>query len=376
MNTRHSVVWAILRPPVRLFLKLKFGYTCTVAKDLPENYIVLSNHVTDYDPLLVGASFPRQMYFVASEHIGRWGLASKLLDFGFAPILRKKGMNAAAAIVDVLRKLRKGANVCMFAEGVRTWDGVTCPITETTGQLVKRAGCAMVTYKIKGGYFLSPGWCSGTRRGWCHGAVKAVYTKEQLAAMSVDEVNEIIRRDLHEDAYARQLADPKPYRGRALAESFENLLYICPKCGAYDTIRTAGSRITCTACDLSAALDEFGRLSGMPHETVRELAAWQREQTAKAAAAAGTVYSVPEATLRCVGEDGTREVASGVLALSREAFSCGDFRVPTASLSGLALHGRRSLVFAVDRDYYELYIPEGRSILKFVELYSQISKEE
>lgn len=372
MNRKHAIVYSLLWQPVRLFLRLKFGYTCTVAKDLPENYIVLSNHVTDYDPLLVGASFKRQMYFVASEHVGRWGLASKLLDFGFAPILRKKGMSAASAILDVLRKLKKGENVCMFAEGVRTWDGVTCPIAETTGQMVKRAGCALVTYKIKGGYFLSPGWCSGTRRGWCHGAVTAVYPKEQLAAMSADEINEIIRRDLHEDAYERQLTDPKPYRCKALAESFENLLYICPKCGAHDTIRTAGNRITCTACDLDASLDEYGQLSGMPHTTVRELAAWQREQTAKAAALPETVYSVPEAKLVCVGEDGVRDVASGALSLSRETLACGDFRAPTASLSGLALHGRRALVFAVEREYYELYIPKGYSILKFVELYSHL----
>lgn len=46
------------------------------AEGLPENYIVLSNHVTDYDPLLVGVSFPGQMYFVASEHITRWDIAS------------------------------------------------------------------------------------------------------------------------------------------------------------------------------------------------------------------------------------------------------------------------------------------------------------
>jgi hypothetical protein len=202
--------------------------------------------------------------------------------------------------------------------------------------------------------------------------VTAIYTKEQLAAMSADEINEIIRRDLHEDAYERQLADPKPYRGKALAESFENLLYICPKCGAHDTIRTAGNRITCTACDLAASLDEYGQLHGMPYTTVRELAAWQREQTAKAAALPGTVYSVPEATLSSVGEEGVSTVASGALTLSAQTLCCGDFSVPTASLSGLALHGRRSLVFAVDQTYYELHIPAGCSILKFIELYSHI----
>ena len=71
---------------------------------------------------------------------------------------------------------------------------------------------------------------------------------------------------------------------------------------------------------------------------------------------------------------GTEEKASGALTLSSEAFACGDFSVPTASLSGLALHGRRALVFAVGQTYYELIIPEGYSVLKFVEYYSSLQE--
>lgn len=75
---RHQILYSILRPLAALFVRLKFGYTYEVAKDLPDNYIVLSNHVTDYDPIFVGASFPKFMHFVASEHVARWNLASKL----------------------------------------------------------------------------------------------------------------------------------------------------------------------------------------------------------------------------------------------------------------------------------------------------------
>ena len=83
METRYKIAWACLLPPVRLFLKLKFGYKYKMAKNLPDNYIVLSNHVTDFDPLFVGSSFSKQMFFVASEHTTRWGLASKLLKYFF-----------------------------------------------------------------------------------------------------------------------------------------------------------------------------------------------------------------------------------------------------------------------------------------------------
>ena len=96
MQKRLNIFWKLLRHPVRAFCYLKFGYTCKVAKDLPDHYIVLSNHTTDYDPLFVGCSFPRQMYFVASEHIARWKHGFGIVNYLLAPILRKKSVTAAS----------------------------------------------------------------------------------------------------------------------------------------------------------------------------------------------------------------------------------------------------------------------------------------
>ena len=62
LEQKEKIFYSILQPMVKVFLKLKFGYKWENAKNLPDNYIVLSNHVTDYDPLLVGVSFPKQIY--------------------------------------------------------------------------------------------------------------------------------------------------------------------------------------------------------------------------------------------------------------------------------------------------------------------------
>ena len=60
---RHRVVWTLLCPLVAVFLFLKFGYRYKKAKNLPDHYMVLANHNTDFDPLFVAVSFHRQMYF-------------------------------------------------------------------------------------------------------------------------------------------------------------------------------------------------------------------------------------------------------------------------------------------------------------------------
>ena len=94
--------------------------------------------------------------------------------------------------------------------GVRTWDGVTAPITAATAKLAKTAGCGLVTYKITGGYFASPMWGGAkVRRGPVHGGVVHIYTAEQLKTMTAQQLRDAINRDLYEDAYARQ-SDSQP----------------------------------------------------------------------------------------------------------------------------------------------------------------------
>ena len=98
MLKRHSFFWWLLWAPVVLFLWLKFRYRAEKPKNLPDTYLVLANHTTDWDPVLVGAGFRKMMYFVGSEHIARWPRAYKLLKFAFNPIMRYKGTTAFSTV--------------------------------------------------------------------------------------------------------------------------------------------------------------------------------------------------------------------------------------------------------------------------------------
>lgn len=374
MSIRHKVVWHVLRPPVALFLRIKFGYTSCRAKtrDLPENYIVLANHATDYDPLMVATSFRRQMYCVGSEHISRWKRAFPIIKFLVDPIMRKKGMSASHAIIDILRKVRHGERVFMFAEGVRTWDGVTCSIAPTTGQLVKKAGCALITYRLTGGYFLSPGWSAHTRRGYSRGDIVNIYTVEQLADMSVDEINEAIARDLYVDAYELQLAAPKAYKGKGLAEGIENFIFICPECGKYETITSHGNEAKCSECGMTITFDKYGMISGTRFKTVRELSDWQKEHISKAAKN-GEAYTACSATLYLVDED-MREAARGKATFGADGFTMGDLHIPLSEITDMAFHGRRKVVFSSGKDYYELVPDDSVNVIKFVWLYKELQR--
>jgi 1-acyl-sn-glycerol-3-phosphate acyltransferase len=372
---RHKIIYWIFRHPVWLFLKIKFGYKYKKIKKLPENYLVISNHTTDYDPLMVAMSFKKQMYYVASEHISNWGLASKLLKFGFDPILRSKGTIAASTVKAILRRLKGGDNVCLFAEGTRTWDGVTNSIHPSTASLVRAGRCGLVTYKLTGGYFSTPMWSASgnVRRGPISGAPVNVYTKEQIAAMSDLELAEAINRDLYEDAYARQLSDPKRYKSKNGAEGLESLIFMCPSCNKYDTLSSQGNTVRCEACGLEIGYDEYGMLSGIEQKTVYQLASWQREKITEDVGN-GKIYEIEESEMFMIRNHERVSKDKGKLSISCESLICGDVEIPIGKIPDMAMHGKYALVFSYDGEYIEIVATKRSNMLKF-QLYYQDAKK-
>ncbi len=369
MKKRHQFYYHLLRPLVKLFLQLRFGYRCKMAKNLPENYIVISNHTTNYDMLFVGSSFRRQMYFVGSEHIARWKRAYKLIRHAFDPIIRRKGASAGRAVIEILKVLRAGGNVCLFAEGVRSWDGVTAPILPSTAQLVKSAGCGLVTYRITGGYFASPMWCgSRIRRGPVRGAPVRSFTKEQLSEMTVEEIYDVILTDLHEDAYARQAEAPQRFRGKELAEKLENLLFICPECGGRDTFRSKDDEVRCEACGHTVRYDEYGAIHGSRFTSLKEWSDWQKEQVLLDLKN-GVAYTAAHAKLVRIEKHVETHVTEGEAVMTAELLRCGEMEFPMSTVLSLAMHDQRAVVFSAGKEYFEMLPAEGFNTLKFMLYY-------
>ena len=376
MKRRHKFFYALLQPLVLLFLKIRFGYRYKKIPKLPPNYIVLSNHTTDYDVVLVGAALRRQMYFVSSEHITRWGRLFKILNYVFAPIVRYKGASAGGVVMDVLRKTRKGGNVCIFAEGVRSWDGVSCPILPSTAQLCKAAGCGLVTFHLTGGYFASPMWGGASvRRGRLYGEVVHTFTKEELAAMSEEEIYRVIVEDLHEDAYERQLQDPRKYRSRRRAEHLENLMFRCPVCGAMDCFKSEKDTVRCNACGLEMQYDVYGMLHGGPFGTVKEFSDWQKERV-DTDLLEGRAYTAPSGKLVTVVKHEAQFVTSGEVCMTEETFSVGERSFCMEEIGDLAMHGQHAIVFTVGKEYFELVPESSSNALKFYLYYTASKKKE
>jgi 1-acyl-sn-glycerol-3-phosphate acyltransferase len=368
MSKKHKIILTFLKPIIRVYARVKFGfkYEKVNRSDLPEKYIVLANHTTDYDSIFIGASLPGHCYFVASEHITRFK-AFKYIKWAFDPIIRYKGSVASATVMSVLRRLKSGYNVAIMAEGVRTFDGVTCPILPSTAKLIKAGKCGLVTYKLTGGYFISPAWASSanTRKGEFSGNVVNVYTREQIEKMSESEIYEIITRDLYENAYQTQLANPKPYKGKNLADGLESLIFVCPNCDTRASFVSKGDRIVCSHCGTELTYDEYGMLGGSKFKTVLDYSNWQDEVVVQDVAS-NVAYTAENAELYEIGSDHAATLkSSGTLTMTPNSLICAKTEIPLDTIYDMSTCGRYRIMFAVNKTYYELKLSKNSNIIRF-----------
>ncbi len=372
---RHLRFYTFFAGILPVFLRPKFNFKGERAPSLEGPCLVLANHNTDYDPLMVANSFrDKHLYFVASEHIFRAGIWSVLLNRYLAPISRMKGGTDASAALGVLRALKKGHSVCLFAEGDRSWNGETCPIHPATAKLVKSAGATLVTYRLTGGYLTSPRWSSSLRKGEMRGAVAGVYAPDRLAAMSAGQLGELIARDLYENAYERQKGAPVAFRGRKLAERIETALYLCPNCGKYEALRSKDDGFWCEACGARGAYAAFGALTGdFPFDNVLDWDRYQLErlrERAQKAAPETVLFSDDGFALRELSADHRAErVAGGALSMSKASLRCGGAVFPLADVAQMSMFGRAALVFTANGRHYELRPETVKCTRKYLELY-------
>lgn len=379
---RHKRYWKIIRAIATPILKTMYKFSCEVYKDLKGPYLVLSNHNTDLDPGLVALSFPQQMYFVASEHVYRAGFASKVLRHVFEPIAKRKGTSDTVTVMKSIRALREGKNVCLFPEGQKSFDGRTGEINIATGKLVKASKASLITYKLEGGYFTTPRWGYGIRKGKMHGSIVNIYTKEDLDKLSPEEITDLIKKDLWEDAYQRQSENPIAYKGKNLAKGLEHAFCICPECKKIDSLSSIKDKVFCTSCDFSATIDKFGYFDeSCKFKTVAQWDDFQQEELksfveSKNKENSDFFFENKNAVLKRVKAEHQEEVLGcGTFSMFTDKFTFTTIQddkeeileLPHQDIVDISMYGKQGLVFSDNKgNYYELTSKEIMNVRKYI----------
>ncbi|MDR0487341.1 MAG: 1-acyl-sn-glycerol-3-phosphate acyltransferase [Treponema sp.] len=375
---RHLFLMWVMRPFIVLFLRLIMGYQCKREKGPDTPSIIIANHNTDFDPAFVMLGFTNYIYFVASEHSFRMGFRSKLLTFVFAPIPINKVQTDSSTLKEIFHRLKAGFSVCIFAEGNRSYNGVTGSVPFSTAKLVKMSGVDLITYRLEGGYFTTPRWADKKRIGTITGRVRGRYSAEELRSMPPQQILNVIERDIHEDAYERQKEKPVCYRGKNPAEHIETVLYLCPNCKKTGTIHSKGNRFSC-GCGLEAVYTETSFLEGAPFSTITEWDRWQAEQLAQIVNSSGDEIICADDNQRLfkvIPAKGSVFAAEGPMRISRTEFYCAGMVFPLREIKQFAIIGKMTLLFALnDGTQYEVHSAFPRSALKYLEVFRILRNE-
>ncbi len=276
----HRLVYHLARFFVRPMVWYKYRFKTDHVPRMKEPFLLISNHTTEDDMLFTGLASFQQTYFVCGEHLLRNKVYGKALRILQDPIPLQKGGNSLSAVREILSRLKQGCNICLFPEGKRSFHGETIPASAALGKLVKRAGCALVTYRIRGGYFTYPRWARGhLRNGHVEGKVMGVYSSAQLKEMTASQITDLINRDTYENAYVTQREKRWRYTGKNKALGMEKLLFICPVCHRIDSLVTKGDSFSCV-CGLKGIYDDYGFLEGddLPFDNIYDWMRWTEKE--------------------------------------------------------------------------------------------------
>lgn len=125
-------------------------------------FILLPNHESAMDPLLVQGFCPRPVHAMTkstqfASPFFRW-MIPRLHGF---PVRRYRVDPQAVRML--LRYLERGRGVCVYPEGERTWDGELQPFRRGALRVLLRAGVPIVPVGIWGMFQLWPRWARRPR---------------------------------------------------------------------------------------------------------------------------------------------------------------------------------------------------------------------
>ncbi len=229
-----------------------------LGKDEP--CFVLMNHSSFIDLEIVSTvMFPKRFGIVTTSD-AFVGLNWILRLIGCVPT--KKFIADTNLIRDMVYMVKElKSSVVMFPEASYSFDGTATPLPDSIGRCAKLLSVPIVMIRTYGAFTRDPLYNGLRRRKVDVSAdMKYLLSTEEVAAMSADEITEIVRAEFSFDNFRWQQENrvtvTEPFR----AEGLNRVLYKCPDCFAEGHMVSEGTKIRCGNCGKQYELTECGFL--------------------------------------------------------------------------------------------------------------------
>ena len=378
-KVRHKFWFTIMRPIFSFLFWKKYGYKAENYKlDRKQNYLIICNHSCSLDPFMLGKSFFRPIYFVASDDLLKNGLISKIMKHTVAPIPIRKGTMDISSIRNCISIAKEGGTIGIFPEGNRTYSGEISYLGINLVKFIRKLDLPLIIYHIDGGYGLDPRWGKKSRRGkGSRGYVQRALSKEELCSLKDEELLKIINTNL-----SQEISPSLRFKSKEKAEYLERVLFVCPKCHALETLVSEKNAIKCKCCSLEATYEEdLSFSSNEPSFKFKKVSEWmnyQKEYLKDLAIEENKVLLGDEkVTLISCLEGKEKEVELvGKLQMNSKSFIIkGEKEIQFffKDIKQVENQGKHKLLFYIGKDYYEFKGGERFSSYKYYLMFNRIN---
>lgn len=253
-------------------------------ENLKPPYMLLSNHMHFIDfELTAMATYPYSVSNVVSID----GYVNKFFLLEWIGAISTRKFTTDINLVKSIRKvLQRGDILAMYPEARYTPCGTLAFLPDSLGKLIRMNKAPVVAVVHHGNHLYAPFWdFRHKRKVPMHTTLKLILTPEQIETMSVEQINQLLRKELDYDEYRYQKENGIRITESFRAEGLHKVLYQCPHCLAEHQMDSKGTELFCTACGKRWNWREDGYLEALEGETefdhIPDWFEWERQQVKK-----------------------------------------------------------------------------------------------
>ena len=375
VKKRHTFFMNLIKILLRPFAFFVWGYRYHSRYKIKkgEKVLVMSNHQTDFDPLIIHLSFNKLLHTLATDNIFKKGIANWFLK-GMGCIPKRKGLVDFKSVMEMNAVLKEGGNVLFFPEGNRTYAEFQYYINPKIGQFVKASGATLILFNIHGGTGKYPRFKNKARRGKFYGEIKKVLTPDEYKDMSDEELYKIIRDNLRVfDSDSGNL-----YKSSRRAEYMERMFFVCPVCGKAEMLHSHKQYIHCDNCGLKVEYTEDMRLKSddqrFKYSRLIEWYEYQKRWILELRPKPGEVIFEDKHVVLHTSEPGKRKIllSRGSLKITPDEFIFRDVRFPISEIEIASAISGRKIGFTCRGKAYEARGGKRFNPLKYVFLFNKL----
>jgi 1-acyl-sn-glycerol-3-phosphate acyltransferase len=191
----RSFSWKCTQVFARIVCAVMFDLKCFGTEHIPGEggVLLVSNHQSYLDPVLLAVKLKRPMSFLAKSQLFKNpAFAWLITSLNAFPV--RQGRGDKGAIEETIRRLQQGHLLGIFAEGTRTLDGNIGPIQRGVALVVRRAAVPIVPVVIEGSF---QSWPKGSKMFHSH-PIRVLYGPSlNIQGLKGDAIVALIDSTLH-----------------------------------------------------------------------------------------------------------------------------------------------------------------------------------